>query len=151
MKSGKNKHVNQKDNNVTNDSGDDERSDGVESRNLLEELEENINNVKSANNRLAALYHKLANNAGDEKLRDFYFGLEKRTLRDQKEFHDVLCGNIKCPNCGSSNQLPIVYGLQGQKIREGVILGGTVVTENDPKWHCGDCSYEWGRPRGDKE
>ena len=151
MKSDKNKHVNQHENDVTNDSGVDERSDGVESRNLLEELEENINNVKSANNRLAALYHKLANEASEHKVREFFLGLEQNVLRDQKEIQDVITGNIKCPNCGSFNRLPILYGLPGPGVPKDVVLGGCIITDNDPKWHCEDCGHEWGRPLGDNE
>lgn len=149
MKSDKNKDVIHQDHKVANGSGLDEQSDDVESGSLMEELEEQVNNVISVNNRLAVLYHKLADEASDQKLREFYLGLEKGALRDQKEFHDVICGNIKCPNCGSFNQLPIVYGLQGRKVRKGVIFGGCVVSENDPRWHCEDCSYKWRYPLGD--
>ncbi|MCH7535973.1 MAG: hypothetical protein IH948_09600 [Bacteroidetes bacterium] len=151
VKSAKNKEVIHLDHKVADSSGLDERSDDVELGNLMEELEEQLNKVVSTNNRLAALYHKLANNASDEKLRDFYFGLEKRTLRDQKEFHDVLNGYIECPNCGSSNQLSIVYGSQGRKVRKGVIFGGCVATENDPRWHCEDCSFKWRYTVGDNK
>ena len=149
MKSDNNKHVNQHENNVINDFGVDDCSDGVESRNLFEELEENVNNVTSANNRLAALYHKLADEASEQKVREFFLGLEQNVLRDQKEFEDVITGNIICPNCDSFNQLPILYGLPGPNIPNDVHIGGCIVTENDPKWHCKDCGCKWGRPHGD--
>ena len=59
--------------------------------------------------------------------------------RDQKQ---------KCPNCNSSNVIPIVYGmpapdLQEQAERGEVKLGGCVVTDEDPDLYCNDCGSEF--------
>lgn len=47
----------------------------------------------------------------------------------------------KCPNCQSTNHAEILWGLPSDmdKIedklrREEIVLGGCIVTENDPKW-----------------
>lgn len=55
-----------------------------------------------------------------------------------------------CPNCGSTDTVPIIYGLPAEEAfeeeREGkVVLGGCIIFENSPKWHCKSCGYEWGR------
>ena len=60
--------------------------------------------------------------------------------------------NVKCPNCGSFNRLPIHWGLLRNPDPgdpETFFPGGCIVTENDPKWHCKDCGHKWGRPLGD--
>jgi len=50
----------------------------------------------------------------------------------------------KCPHCGSSDLVKIVYGLPdvtaGEAAARGeIILGGCCVTDNDPTHHCNDC------------
>jgi hypothetical protein len=59
-------------------------------------------------------------------------------------------GAIRCAECGSTHAVPIVYGLPGPELQAQaeageVILGGCVVDDDSPVWHCGDCGYEWGR------
>ena len=54
-----------------------------------------------------------------------------------------------CAQCGSHEVMPIVYGLPGPELLEQaeageVWLGGCVVEEDSPVWHCGDCGHEWG-------
>lgn len=56
----------------------------------------------------------------------------------------------KCPSCGSSKVLPIVYGLPSLDLmrdveRGRVALGGCCISDNDPEWRCADCGHEWGR------
>jgi DNA-directed RNA polymerase subunit RPC12/RpoP len=58
---------------------------------------------------------------------------------------------VKCPKCGSSKVLPIVYGLPIEipgKPEKGLIaaekrgeveLGGCVITGKDPNFRCKDC------------
>ena len=53
-----------------------------------------------------------------------------------------------CPKCGSTSIAPIVYGLPGPKLmeesREGrVVLGGCVITDEDPTHACLDCGSRW--------
>ena len=58
--------------------------------------------------------------------------------------------NIKCPKCGSNNTVPIVYGMppyelfEKEEIHE-VILGGCIVHDDSPSWHCKDCENYWGK------
>ena len=26
-----------------------------------------------------------------------------------------------------------------------IVLGGCIISDNDPMWHCIDCSHEWGK------
>ena len=56
----------------------------------------------------------------------------------------------KCPSCGSSKVVPIVYGMPGPELVEAskkgeVELGGCVVTDRDPEWHCKACGHGWGK------
>jgi predicted RNA-binding Zn-ribbon protein involved in translation (DUF1610 family) len=53
-----------------------------------------------------------------------------------------------CPKCGSSNVIPIIYGLPSYEAflesKEGKIkLGGCIVSDDNPNWHCKDCGHEW--------
>ncbi len=55
---------------------------------------------------------------------------------------------IKCPKCKSINVIPIVYGLPTpeaeEEAKKGLFkLGGCIVSEESPKWHCKNCGYEW--------
>ena len=56
----------------------------------------------------------------------------------------------KCPDCGSIDVLPILYGFPGEKMREDafegkILLGGCVITENHPDRHCNSCEYDWNK------
>ncbi len=56
----------------------------------------------------------------------------------------------RCPTCRSTKVVPIVFGLPDdetvQRARAGeIVLGGCVVTGDDPHWHCSKCGYEWGQ------
>ncbi|MCJ7448228.1 MAG: hypothetical protein MUO72_11075 [Bacteroidales bacterium] len=53
----------------------------------------------------------------------------------------------KCPKCGSSKVVKIVYGepsyedsLEAEAGK--IILGGCVITGNDPHWGCIDCKVK---------
>lgn len=55
-----------------------------------------------------------------------------------------------CPKCNGNSIAKILWGLPAmsekleQQLNEGkVVLGGCCVTDNDPKWHCNNCEYEW--------
>lgn len=53
-----------------------------------------------------------------------------------------------CPNCKSSNVIPIIYGMPGsddfKRHDDGeIILGGCVISENHPYHHCKDCKHKW--------
>ncbi|MCX7845323.1 MAG: hypothetical protein N2312_01785 [Dictyoglomaceae bacterium] len=53
-----------------------------------------------------------------------------------------------CPQCGSKNVIPIVYGYPSYKLWEeeekgNLKLGGCEIDSNNPEWHCKDCKYEW--------
>ncbi|KYC52473.1 MAG: hypothetical protein AMQ22_00809 [Candidatus Methanofastidiosum methylothiophilum] len=57
--------------------------------------------------------------------------------------------NSKCPKCGSNNIVPIVYGMPSYEFleKEGVqevLLGGCIVNDSSPIWHCKDCQNYWG-------
>jgi hypothetical protein len=54
----------------------------------------------------------------------------------------------RCPNCGSGDVRPIAFGLPSeeaaQAARRGeIVLGGCVVTGNDPQWFCSNCEATW--------
>lgn len=60
---------------------------------------------------------------------------------------------MKCPACGEANTARIMYGLPsfdqelGESLSTGeVVLGGCVLSPDNPKWHCNLCHHEWGQP-----
>lgn len=53
-----------------------------------------------------------------------------------------------CPECGSHDVLPIVYGLpgpelEGKAVMGEVLLGGCVVFGSDPDLGCRSCGARW--------
>jgi hypothetical protein len=67
---------------------------------------------------------------------------ESATRGDEGEAGDV------CPECGSENVIPIVYGKPGEELiekaeRGEVKLGGCVVTDDSPYRYCAECGNEW--------
>ena len=55
----------------------------------------------------------------------------------------------KCPLCGSTTPLPIVYGepgpeLQLQASAREIELGGCCVGDDSPAWHCLSCGLRYG-------
>ena len=55
-----------------------------------------------------------------------------------------------CPECGSGDIIPILYGMPALSARkreeEGKLyLGGCCITEDDPKWHCKKCATQFGK------
>ena len=58
----------------------------------------------------------------------------------------------KCPDCSSTDIIPIMYGMPGEKMRndymEGKIkLGGCCieVDGNQANRHCKSCEFEWNK------
>lgn len=56
----------------------------------------------------------------------------------------------KCPNCGSTNVLSILYGMPTHEAfleaEEGKIkLGGCCISLNDPEYFCKECEHEWDK------
>ncbi len=57
-----------------------------------------------------------------------------------------------CPKCGSERTVPILYGYPSHEAREAeerreVVLGGCVITGDDPEWACLACGHRWGQLR----
>ena len=55
---------------------------------------------------------------------------------------------IKCPKCQSNNIIPIVYGYPpsdvGEEAEKGIVqLGGCVINDDSPQWHCKNCGHEF--------
>jgi len=49
-----------------------------------------------------------------------------------------------CPNCNSKNVIPIMYGLPSYEAfldsqKGKFMLGGCIIDEDSPNWHCKDC------------
>jgi len=56
----------------------------------------------------------------------------------------------ECPKCGGVDIAMILYGLpsdellQSKKVKEKrIILGGCVISGNDPKLECNDCGWRY--------
>jgi len=53
-----------------------------------------------------------------------------------------------CPECGSPEVIPILYGPPTKDLIEAeasglCIVGGKNMSDTDPEWHCNDCEHEW--------
>ena len=55
-----------------------------------------------------------------------------------------------CPICNGKNIAKIFWGLpadmremEGELERKEIVLGGCIVTGNDPKWRCNKCLTRW--------
>ncbi len=58
--------------------------------------------------------------------------------------------NLICPRCGSREIARIEYGLPAfnekfeRDLEAGrIVLGGCLVSENDPQWKCLGCENKW--------
>jgi hypothetical protein len=56
-----------------------------------------------------------------------------------------------CPKCGGERVAQIVWGLVDSspelvaELQAGLsVLGGCVVSDDDPTWECLDCKHQWG-------
>jgi len=56
-----------------------------------------------------------------------------------------------CPECKSINVAWIFWGYPGnmkaieeELDKSEIVLGGCVITDQDPKWECNDCLTRWG-------
>ena len=63
-----------------------------------------------------------------------------------------------CTHCGSSRIANILYGLPGfsKELREDldegrVVLGGCMVSEDNPKWACADCGARYSAEKGNRD
>ena len=61
----------------------------------------------------------------------------------------------KCPVCGSKRVVEILYGYPTYSAYEkeqagAVVLGGCVITEDDPSWQCLDCGMKLYPKRQEK-
>jgi len=57
---------------------------------------------------------------------------------------------ISCPECGSGDIVPILYGMPGpemaSEVEEGrAVMGGCVIDEDAPMWLCRECNHKFGR------
>jgi hypothetical protein len=64
---------------------------------------------------------------------------------------------LNCPNCGKSWIAKIFWGypadmesMEESFKRKEIVLGGCLVTDNDPKWECNDCGHQWGQRKDDE-
>jgi hypothetical protein len=53
----------------------------------------------------------------------------------------------KCPACGSTNVVRILYGLPTAELFEDaeagrIAIGGCCITEDDPSWRCVSCNTD---------
>ncbi len=58
---------------------------------------------------------------------------------------------MNCPNCKKESIAEILWGYPASTdaVKEGlekkeIVLGGCIVTEQDPKWECNECLTRWG-------
>lgn len=58
---------------------------------------------------------------------------------------------MNCPNCNKTWIAEIHWGypidvalLEEELKTKEIILGGSYVTNKDPKWECNDCHHRWG-------
>lgn len=66
---------------------------------------------------------------------------------------------LVCPKCGSKNTADITYGLVDydkdleKDLDDGrIVLGGCIVSDDDPEYYCNDCQNKWiGRKKHDTD
>jgi hypothetical protein len=58
---------------------------------------------------------------------------------------------LKCPNCNKEWIAEILWGypedtrsLEESLEKKEIVLGGCLVTNNDPRWECNNCNHKWG-------
>ncbi len=61
-----------------------------------------------------------------------------------------------CPSCGAHSVVRIGYGepddVGAEAARRGaIVLGGCILPEYSPKWHCRECHHQWGKLFDDNE
>ena len=66
----------------------------------------------------------------------------------RKKRHKFSSKPEKCPECGSTHILEIMYGFPAhiavEQERAGkIILGGCIVDEGNPKWRCIECNTDF--------
>jgi hypothetical protein len=59
---------------------------------------------------------------------------------------------LNCPNCDKSSISEIFWGypadidsMKESLDKKEIVLGGCLVTDNDPKYECNDCNHQWGQ------
>lgn len=53
---------------------------------------------------------------------------------------------LTCPKCNSDNFQEILYGyVNPDTTNDSDILGGCVIDEDSPRWHCESCQHGWGK------
>ncbi len=59
---------------------------------------------------------------------------------------------MNCPQCNSSSVAGILWGypedtdsLKGALEKKEIVLGGCLVSNNDPKWECNNCHHRWNK------
>jgi hypothetical protein len=62
----------------------------------------------------------------------------------------------QCPKCNSESVIPILYGEPNDEgiaaaYRNELVLGGCIVDDGLPIWHCQDCGYNFGELNLDNE
>ncbi|TVR12674.1 MAG: hypothetical protein EA401_08505 [Planctomycetota bacterium] len=53
-----------------------------------------------------------------------------------------------CPQCGSENVIPIIYGMPDEDLvlrdaQGEAKIGGVAEYPDSPTWHCQACGHEW--------
>jgi hypothetical protein len=59
--------------------------------------------------------------------------------------------NPICPECGARAGIPIAYGYPSGNMLEKseageIVLGGCVITFDQPNWSCSACHHRWRYP-----
>ena len=55
--------------------------------------------------------------------------------------------NFPCGKCGKKKVKLIAYGMPAgpDSFAPNEIIGGCIIEEDSPKWHCENCGHEWGK------
>ena len=76
---------------------------------------------------------------------------DKRSVRGQETRIGQHTRPSRCPSCGASRFAEILYGMPAaseeldQALDRGaIVLGGCCVSDEMPRWRCGNCEHEWG-------
>ena len=58
--------------------------------------------------------------------------------------------DVECPTCSATNPIEILYGMPSEEMQhaevEGhIVLGGCVISGNDPAYQCRACGEQFGQ------
>lgn len=89
-------------------------------------------------------FYKLTENNMDEFVKQTAESIHAAVMQVEKEKLLKKVKPKKCPSCGKSQVIPILYGMPAGPVDESKVwIGGCCVSDDSPKWHCKACGKDF--------